>query len=338
MADGQAGMSAGVLDRISRNITVVGSIIAAVVGMNTALTTCSAQTVARHQTFRQAVEAEEVYWRNLYNDYLTVFRKETSEQERTARFFALSVLAQRNIPDFREYSLGLFGGAGARQLAQERLTSMKSRLNEVLTRPETSDPRLAAQKQDQAFVAALGGVRSSSDRQREEREAGTGETAPADTAAVASGINYLPQILSRGDPRGWDFDVFWCGGGGSSVEGVNYAIGLRAARALAEAGAGEARLAGEQVGRVRLVMLPEGRQGGTYPARGTGLEIRPERDNGEPPMAAAVRQIVPGGGSFRIIPSDTRSPWYVSVFACSAGTPPAGRPPSNSLTMSPLPV
>lgn len=332
MADGKAEAS-GVLDRISRNIAVVGSIIAAVVGFNTALTSCSAQTVARHQTFRQAVDAEEVYWRNLYNDYLSAFRQGTSEQERSARFFALSVLAQRDIPDFREYSLGLLGGGGARKLAQERLASMKNRLNEVLARPESSDPRLAAQKQDNAFVAALGGVRSTSDRQR---ESDAGDSAPAEPPAVASGVNYLPQTLTRGDPKGWDFDVFWCGGGDSQVQGLNYAIGLRTAQALAQAAARGEELAGDPLGRVRLVMLPEGRQGRIYPARGTGLEIRPETGGGELAVAEGARKLVPGGGSFRIIASETPSRWYLSVFACSAGTPPVGRPRSNSLDMAPL--
>ena len=327
MAEAPVAGSAGVLDRISRNITVVGSIIAAFVGINTALTTCSAQTIARHQTFRQAVDAEEAYWRNLYNDYLGIFRQGVTGDERSARLFALSVLAQRDVPEFREYSFGLLGGSGARELAQERLLGMKNRLNEVLTRPESSDPRLAAQRQAQTFAAAIGGVRTATDRAE--------ATAPEDSAAsepapVATGVNYLPQTLTRGDPQGWDFDIFWCGGGGAAVEAVNYSIGLEAARTLANLAAARRTIADGQIGRVRLIMLPEARQGGIFPARGTGLEIRPERVRGEPEAAAAVRQLIPGGGTFRVVPSDTRSPWYVSLFSCRAGQPPAGRPASNS--------
>jgi hypothetical protein len=327
MAEASVPGSAGVLDRISRNITVVGSIIAAFVAMNTALTTCSAQTIARHQTFRQAVDAEETYWRNLYNDYLGIFRQGVSGDERSARFFALSVLAQRNVPEFREYSFGILGGSGGRELAQERLLGMKNRLNEVLARPESSDPRLAAQRQDQTFAAAVGGVRTATDR---DQATASGDSAAIAPAPVATGVNYLPQTLTRGDPQGWDFDIFWCGGGGAAVEGVNYSIGLEAARTLSDLAAARRTIAEGQIGRVRLIMLPEARQGGTFPARGAGLEIRPERIRGEPEAAAAVRGLIPGGGAFRVVASDTQSPWYVSLFSCRAGQPPARRPAANS--------
>jgi hypothetical protein len=331
MTEGTATTPAGVLDRISRNIAVIGSIIAALVGMNTALTTCSAQTIARHQTFRQAVDAEESYWRNLYNDYLGVFRQGATGEERSARLFALSVLAQRDIPDFDEYSFGILGGSDARGLAQVRLLSMKSRLNEVLTRPESSDPQLAEQRQEQSFAAAVQDVRSDTDRDQATRSADTTPVAPT---PIASGVSYLPQTLARGDPKGWDFDVFWCGGGGAEVEGSNFSAGLEVARALSEVSSRRGKLAGDRLGRVRLIMLPETRQGANYPARGTGLEIRPERSAGEPAIAAAVRETVPNGRSFRLVPSDHRSPWYVSLFACGAGQPPAGRPRSNSLSPS----
>jgi hypothetical protein len=328
MADESPAEPGGVLDRISRNIAVLGSIIAAFVGMNTALTTCSAQTVARHQTFRQAVDSEETYWRNLYNDYLAVFRSGVTDRERTARLFALSVLAERPIPKFDEYSLGM-GGSDARATANARLTSMQNRLKEALSRRESSNPEVAQQRQEQSLAAAEQTVRTS--RERASADIAGSEEAPAESAQIASGVNYLPQVLARGDPRGWDFDVFWCGGGGTEIELSNYSAGLDMARALSARSAGGERLANDRLGRVRLVMLPESRQGGIYPTRGAGLELRAERIRGEPAIAAAVRSTVPKGRDLRIIASDMPTPWYVSLFSCAAGQAPSGRPRSNSL-------
>jgi hypothetical protein len=329
MASKPPAVDSGVLDRISRNIAVIGSIIAALVGMNTALTTCSSQTVARHQTFRQAVEAEELYWRNLYTDYLSVFRKEVGQKERDARLFALSVLAQRDIPDFGEHSLGPFGGGDAKRLATARLTTLKGRLNEVLARPESSSPEVAAARQDQSFASAVREVRTAEHRDAD-------QPAPPPQAVQSTGgssVNYLPQVLATGDRKGWDLDVFWCGGGGSEVETLNYNAGLGSARALAALSARGDTLGGERLGRVRLIMLPEARQGGIYPTRGTGYEIRPERSAEEQAVAAAARAAIPAGGAHRIVPSDTRTAFYLSLFSCRAGQPPAGRPLSNAGSM-----
>jgi hypothetical protein len=327
----ELGSASGPLERIGRQVTIIGSIIAALVGMNTALSSCSAQAIARHQTFRQAVEGEEIYWRNLYADYLAVFGKDVLPEERKARLFALSVLAQRDIPAFEEYSLGWFDRGSARALARQRLEGMKRQLREALARPETSDPQVAAAQQSQSFTTALQGVRSSSDRQGQGTETATGELAAL--SSVGSGVNYLPQTLAAGDPKGWDFDIFWCGGGGASVEALNYEGGLKIGRFLADLSTKSARVENERLGRVRLIMLPEARQGGIYPVRGAGYEIRPERGEAERKMAAALQAQLPSGPSFRLILSDRRTPFYISLFSCAF---PGSRPaqPSSPGTTS----
>jgi hypothetical protein len=327
MAEAAGATTQDLLDRVGRKITVIGSIIAALVGMNTALTTCSNQSVTRYQSFHQAVDAEEVYWRSLYNDYLNAFRQGMSGEERGARLFALAVLAQRQVPDFHEYPLGLFGDDTSKRLAHDRLQTMKDRLRDALARPQSSDAAFAAQQQAQNFAESIGSVRSAQDR-----NAAPPDTAPDATPPPSSGVNYVTQILASGNPRGWDFDVFWCGGGDAAIESQNYAAGFAAARALADLSSTNQRLGDQPLGQVRLVMLPEGRQGGIYPVRGAGNQIRPERSPAEQQIADAVQRAIPGGMRYQRIPSDTASAWYLSLFACAAGTPPPTAPPISADT------
>ena len=324
MAD-NVSPDSGILGKIGRNITVMGSIVAAVVGMNTALTTCSAQTIARHQTFEQAVNSEEQYWRSLYADYLASFGKDVGPEEKEARLYALKVLADRQIPDFKEYSLGYFGNdEGAKALARDRLTSMKSRLQEALSRKESSTPAVAAAQQARTFESAVQNVRTAVERQADQSTPATAfsPTASSDT------VSYQTQILAAGNPKGWDFDVFWCGGGDSNVEAANYRGGLAAARFLADLSASNKDLGGEQLGRVRLVMLPEQLQGGALPARGYANEVRPDAGAAERQLTANVLKVIPGGGSYRVsVNPPPPSANYLSLFNCSAGTAPVGRPP-----------
>lgn len=323
-------MADGFLDNVGRNIAVIGSIVAAIVGMNTALTTCSAQTIAHHETFRQAVDAEEQYWRGLYSDYLGTFGRNVETDEREARLFALRVLAERQIPNFDEYSLGYFGGGeGAKTLAKERLATMKGRLQEALSRKESSTPAVAARQQEQTFLAAVQNVRTVQDRNAE--QAAPQPIVVSDAAPDSSGVSYQTQLLATGDAKGWDFDVFWCGGGETAAESANYRAGLAAARALADRSTNGTGLAGQKLGRVRLVMLPEQRQGANYPARGFGNELRSDTQTGERRLAQAVLGAIPGGKSYRLILNDPPpSRFYLSLFACAVGRPPEGRPPPET--------
>ena len=77
------------------------------------------------------------------------------------------------------------------------------------------------------------------------------------------------------------------------------------------------------LGRIRLIMLPESRQGsthnrtgsgGTYPRRGYGLAIH--ADQNELDWGRALAGVVPG---YRLVRSSTQTRWYMSLFSCAAG-------------------
>ena len=310
-------------ERIGPRITLVGSLIAVFVGVNTLVTTCSTRTTSHYQGFRQAVEVEETYWRNLYNDYFALLRE--PPEQRGARMLMLSHLAERPVPAFHEFELGLFGGDdGARDAASARLTELRDRMQEALNRAETSSPLVVAARQDQNFRDAVGERL----QQREDGEAIRANEAVVTTfATTIGGVIYQPQTLTLGDARGLDLDVFWCGGGGEAAERANYANGLAAARRLAaKAGAGEPLAAGLPYGRVRLIMLPESRQntshradggGGFYPARGSGLTIQSDADADERGWAQALAGQL--GGGYRVVTASSGTHWYISLFSCAAG-------------------
>jgi hypothetical protein len=314
---------AGMLDMIGRRITVLGTIVAAVVGMNSALATCSAESIARHQAFRQAVDGEEQYWRSLYSDYLGAFGKDVTGEEREARLLAVRVLAQRDVPTFEEYSLGYLDDKKEQNAARSRLESMKSRLVEALSRADSSTPEVAAKQQNQTFEAAV--QTAVAPPAKSAAEAAPPPPPVVTPPPASAAVSYQTLTLAAGDPQGWDLDVFWCGGGDSSWESANYQRGLDAARTLAGFSNEKTRLGGEMLGRIRLVMLPEQRQGGDYPARGFGSEIRP--DTTEVAMAEAVRKAVPGGATYKVsVNPPPPSRFYMSLFSCAVGSAPAGRP------------
>ena len=69
---------------------------------------------------------------------------------------------------------------------------------------------------------------------------------------------------------------------------------------------------------------PEARQGGIYPVRGAGYQIRPERAEAEARMAAALQaSLFPTGRNLQLIYSDTKTPFYLSLFACAFPQPPS---------------
>jgi hypothetical protein len=300
---------------------VIGSIIAAVVGANTALTSCTAQTVARHQSFRQAVDAEEGYWRDLYADYLKVFAKDVQPEEKEARLFALSVLAERPVPNFEEHSLGPFDRGGLRQLAIQRLSTMKTQLRESLERPESSTEAVSAKLRDQNWTSAVANIRTAQDRASPDGQTEVDQL----TQVQADGpISYQPRTLALGSSKGWDIDVFWCGGGGPSYETVSFSEAMSVASVLADRSSSKSAVGGQALGRIRLILLPESKQGGIYPVRGSGSQIRPERKPAEVRLASQIRAMLPAGNRFAVVPSDTVTPWYLSLFICPApGTSPA---------------
>lgn len=322
------------LDRLSRKVTVLGGIIAAFVGMNAALTTCSNESIARYAGFRKAVDAEEMFWRDRFNDYLGVFKADVPPAERKARLYALSALTQREVPRFQEYRLGWIDDEKEKELAFKRLTAMRLRLNEALDREQSSDKDLAQERQQQNLAAGEAtAIRPRSGT--EVTEASQAVTAQSVAEAPVAGVTYRTQILSAGDPKGWDVDTFWCSGGDSASESRNYSRGLRIAQKLAGAAAARTEIApGVRLGRIRFLALPDSRHGGIYPVRGSGTQMRFEAQ--ERAAANSVFKLVGGEGDIRGIQSDTRTPWYFSFFSCAAGTPSAGTPGANSGTPAAL--
>lgn len=309
------------ISKISGNITFLGTIIAAIVGFNTALTTCSESTVARYKAFHSAVEAEETFWRERFAEYIASAGEEVRPEERRRKLYALAAIAQRNIPTFAEHQLGWFDSAAARESARARLIDLRARLILALDREQAGDPLLAARQGNDSFVEAL----ASQVRPRGEVDSATPPGPTQDEPIAAEGIVYRSQVLAAGDPLGWDVDIFWCSGGGPVAEGRNYADGLTVGRQLAAISSARGRIGNEKVGRIRLVPLPASRQGVRdgvqLPSSGDGYQIRPEPN--ELIFADPLRALISSGPrQFQHVRSDTPTRWYLSIFTCQAGESP----------------
>lgn len=310
---------ADILEGLNGRIATIGAIITGIVGFNSALTSCSADTVNRYAGFRGAVQTEEGFWKDRYTEYVEIVGEE-NPKVRKDKLFALAALAQHDVPKFEEFRLGLFDSGDARKVAIERLNGMRDTLNAALTSATTGDPDVAAAVQQsvafddvqQAEVPARSGGETSVEVQA---------ATVATVAAVSVGTpDFTNQVLSAGTPSGWDIDVFWCAGGGNENETTNYSSAVDVAKQLAaQASTGRPLSVGVKLGRVRLRPLPDLRQGGSYPARGSGNTLRAESSTGEQLAASALLTALNGSNhKFSITGSRMVTPFYMSAFVCGA--------------------
>lgn len=324
------------LERLSRRIGLIGGLIAALVGLNTLLTTCSREQAARYAEFRLAVAAEEAVWRALYDDYLSAFASNVDPESRRARLVAIQKLADREPPPFREFKLGLLrDDPDAKRLATERLWKMRTGLEAALGNPDSSVPQVVRAVEDS--------------KKFREDEANkilprSGEAAiavqrsiVAEVTPAAPQVTTRTQVLAAGVANGWDIDLFWCSSDDATINQQNYNIAMSKGSLLARISSARNTIApGVQLGRVRLRALPPSRQGLLpngllYPRLGDGLQLRYENqapsERIELPAARAVATLVnqspPGAALFA---SQTPTPFYLSLFVCAGPNRPITSP------------
>jgi hypothetical protein len=295
-------------------------IVGTVVTINTAITTCSNQTIARYTGFRGAVTAEETFWKERFDDYFAALALDRTSPQRKAKLAALSALADHPTPDFSEYWLGPFGGEATKHVATERLDHMRASLQAAIADPDSSDPEVAEKRQ---------AANSFDNEQKAPVQARTEAAVTAQAKAVteaqvirvpdkASHPSRDTQVLSAGDETGWDVDVFWCAGGGSSREAKVYAEALDVATRLKEVADARHPIAPSvTLGRIRLRVLPELRQGADKGYPGSGYVIKYDAGEGESVAALALRTTLESAQlPFTVEEARTKTRWYLSVFVC----------------------
>ncbi|MEO5938976.1 MAG: hypothetical protein ABIQ43_08185 [Sphingomonas sp.] len=312
----------GWLDGATQRIIALGAVATAIVGLGSQLNACSEQKIQRYAAFRAAVTAEEGFWKDRLDDYAAIAAEE-KDLVRKRKERALNALAAHAIPKFSEYDIATIDGGDEVALAQERLRQMKTDLAKAIA--TSDDPESAGA--GQAAVAF-------DDSQAALAQRAVAETvapAPANPAAPPKFALNQPtatpnpntQVLVRGNPKGWDIDVFWCAGGPEATENANYAAARRAAATLAGlSGQGVNIAPSVFLGQVRLRPLPLLRQGGGYPAPGSNMTVRAEADPAEQDAAAAVIGKL-GSQGFTLASSETATKWYMSAFVCRANQAPA---------------
>jgi hypothetical protein len=306
-------MMSGLLDNVNGRLATV---VAAIVSINSGLSSCSTETANRYSGFRTAVATEETFWKDRFADYTNVMGT-ADKEERARKLWALAALAGHGVPDFAEYRLGLFDDRAAIKAAQARLNGMRDTLNAALTTARAANPEVASAVQKSVAF----------DSQQEKLAASA--VASPDAPPVADPLtrinttapNHDNLTLSNGSPGGWDIDIFWCEGGIPTTESANYTLALDRAQRLAQLASAKAKLSPSVLlGRVRLRPLPELRQGGGYPAPGSANTIRAESSQAEQDAAAALMAVLnrysPG---FTLAGSNSPTPTYLSAFVC--GTP-----------------
>ncbi len=311
------------LETITSRVTVLGGIVAAIVTLNSGLSSCSKDNIERYSTFRTAVDSEEKFWAGLYDQYLATFEPlpeganpEAEKTKRAEKVKAIQALTSHAVPDFKEHQLGLFWNATAAQhQASTNIAAIKKGLVDALSR--SGDPQVAQSTQAAIFQADEAQiVRTPTAAQAAQSSA---EPVAVAQQSVQTGavISYQSQTLALGDPKGWDIDVFWCAG---PNEATLYGKAGAVAQQLANAanGTGSKLPAGDLlVGRIRLRSVPAKLQGNGYPA--TGLWIRIDGGDGEKVAGTALINFLNTSQStpFKLSLIERKTNWYLSVFVCS---------------------
>ena len=309
MADGKAD-GGGFLSNLGSSVGTITAVVGAVVALNTAVGAWTTERVARHNSFREAVKAEESYWKALYDDYLKTFDSAVTKDEaqRKAKHYAILNLANHIIPDFEEYGVR----DGLKAEASARLLAIRTSLIDALQDGRASGPEIAAASRNASYVAD--DANRLRDRSTPSPTAQRIEQEVEKVAPAGASLSYQTRVLATGHPKGWDIDVFWCQG---SLEQTNFARAQEAAtRLAAQATAGE-KPAGMLLGRVRLRSVPPAFQ--KKPGDpGRGNVVIWDAGKGEHELANAVLQTInpPSGNAFNLVHSTGQSRWYLSVFAC----------------------
>jgi hypothetical protein len=332
----QARGNSDAFDRLTKRVGLIGGLIAALVGLNGMLTSCSRDYAQRYADFRSATNAEEATWRALYKDYLETFDRNVDADDRRRRLLAIDKLSQRDPPRFDEFRLGwLSDDRESKEKAIARIAAMKKGLRAALENPDSSG-------QEVVRVIAQNQSKQAADTSAVRREEGRTVAPEAQAAALREAAvppsetpNPKTQTLAAGSANGWDLDLFWCASRDPATEQGNYTIALARGRLLAQSATARRPIgSGVLLGRIRLRVLPTSSQGTlpnglVYPQAGDGLQLRYEdkapRNRIELGAARAVQQLVnrAAGPPADLVTAGTPTPWYMSMFVCTGSAPAA---------------
>ncbi len=296
------------LEDTKNNIGKIGAIIAAIVAMNTGITSCTNADIERMSRFRAAVAQEEAFTKGLLDQYVALASEENAKVK-DRRAFALLEQLKRPPPDFREYRSALGFDRQTIRATHRRFLDANATLHHALSQELVVGERVAQAVQQQSASQASDALPTSG-----------GRTALPNSVVVSSAPQTPdPRTLQiyQGSRTGWDFDIFWCVvGDDATTNASNFSKARAVATQLASPS-----LTNVEVGRVRLRPLPELRQGAGLPARGSGLSIRSDADPAERETSNKIRTWIGGQSpSFDFAQgySAQNTRFYISLFVCEA--------------------
>lgn len=314
-----------VLDDLNKNVATIGAIVAAIVGLNGALTTCSNDTANRYTAFRAAVASEESFWKDRFTDYAAdVAIKD--EKERHGKMMALAALSQHPVPTFEEYWLGPFTSSGPKKAAEKRLASLRQSLMKALINDR--DPEVAELVRQSAYFEQAQQAVKPQDGSKP-----SAATTPQRAQAARQEPSLETQVLGIGPAQGWDVDIFWCTTDSVDLDMDNYNYARTLATRLGQIASSGLKLSSSvQLGRVQLRPLPQLIQGGNdYPVRGSGNTLLVDNDPGEQEAASVLLKLFANiGATFAQAPTTSQSKFYLSGFVCGNPAPPPAQTAATS--------
>jgi hypothetical protein len=314
------------LDLITAPFTRLAGLVAIAVGLNASVTTCTNDDLQRNETFQKSVQAEETYWRDLYDEYLDAVGEKgsggaTPGVVKTEKLKIIYFIAgARQNPDFKQYRLGFWRNEDTQKADEKKyLDQMRDNLRNLITQYGKSG----------RVLAPVIDVKTSSTEIRPRN--GENVIAPPSTEnpsgaplQATATLNYDAQVLSTA-PIGIDLDVFWCIG---ENEDAYYGIARQAALYFAEYANAKKKILTHDIGRVRLRPMLEDRQTTDKPH---GLEFAPGNADEQwiaERLAGSLEAATTLKFTMRPITSNPQAKFdfYMSMSVCKALEAPPGTP------------
>jgi hypothetical protein len=155
MGDDQSagGRVGSALDGVASQLTRLGLIVSAVIGFNTAVDGCVKVDEERGERFAQAVNAEQAYWKGLFDAYIEA-ASGSDDEVRNIRLLSLQSMAGRPPATFTGYRLGWFDDGAAQEEAAAYIRAMRAQLLASIRNPRTSGAQVANVAQVESFAGA----------------------------------------------------------------------------------------------------------------------------------------------------------------------------------------
>jgi hypothetical protein len=329
---------ADLMARTARTMSIITAVLTALVAFNTLVYSCANDRDTREKAALERLSAEERFWTDAMKELSELVGKKAEGTDVTVTWEnQCALLGDRTS---KQVAAGNYPTTDDIAIADE-FERVKAERSRVTLLRSAFQLRML----DKGMLSEKCASRFAGTTQIAEQASSNPPPQSADILAYkksdeveAAIAKRLPSIvLTPISDNGWDIDVFWCERSDKTSGEANFNRALREGEALASLVQGSSRVAGQQLGRIRVRKLSWAAQSltGSVVYYNKGNRVLYDQNNVlEENMATEIATTRNGentatnarGGALGPLektPQVRPSQWYLSLFICGSGSPPS---------------